>query len=37
MENQQPKFKIWWDEKEGILRNKSWGDFEEEDARAQAE
>lgn len=21
------KFKVWWDEKEGIIRNKAWGDF----------
>jgi len=30
------KFKVWWDEEKGILYNKSWGDFEEEDARKQA-
>jgi hypothetical protein len=29
------KFKVWWDEKEGIIRNRSQGDFEEADARGQ--
>jgi hypothetical protein len=28
-------YQVWWDEKEGILRNRSTGDFEEEDARRQ--
>jgi hypothetical protein len=31
----EEKFQVWWDEKEGIIRNKSRGDFEEEDARKQ--
>jgi len=31
----EERFKIWWDEKEGIIRNQSKGDFEEEDARTQ--
>jgi hypothetical protein len=34
--NVKPKFKVWWDTDEGILRNKAWGDFDEADARAQA-
>ena len=32
----EAKFKVWWDEENGILINKSWGDFEEEDAKNQA-
>lgn len=31
----EEKFRVWWDEKEGIIRNQSRGDFEEEDAKAQ--
>jgi hypothetical protein len=27
------KFKIWWDEKEGILRNKIWGDVDDQDGQ----
>ena len=30
------KYKVWWDEKEGIIRQKAWGDFEEKDAKAQS-
>ena len=33
----EAKFKVWWDEKEGIIRNESKGDFEEDDAREQME
>jgi hypothetical protein len=29
----EEKFKVWWDEKEGIIRNVSRGDFEQEDAK----
>ena len=29
------KFEVWWDEQAGIVRNRSAGDFEEEDARRQ--
>ena len=29
------KFKVWWDEEEGIIRNRSQGDFKEADARRQ--
>ena len=35
--SQMTKFKVWWDEKESIIRNKSWGDFEEKDAKEQAD
>ena len=36
MENEKKlKYQVWWDEKEGIIRNKSWGDFEEKDAKKQ--
>ena len=31
----EEKFRVWWDEQKGIIRNKSQGDFEEEDARKQ--
>jgi hypothetical protein len=31
----EARFRVWWAEGEGILRNKSWGDFNEEDARMQ--
>jgi UDP-N-acetylmuramyl pentapeptide synthase len=31
----EEKFKVWWDEEEGIRRTKSRGDFEEEDAKRQ--
>jgi UDP-N-acetylmuramyl pentapeptide synthase len=31
----EERFQVWWDEKEGIIRNQSKGDFEEEDARKQ--
>jgi UDP-N-acetylmuramyl pentapeptide synthase len=31
----ETKFKVWWDEKEDIIRNQSRGDFEAEDAKAQ--
>jgi UDP-N-acetylmuramyl pentapeptide synthase len=34
-EKTDEKFQVWWDEKEGIIRNKSRGDFEEEDAKKQ--
>jgi hypothetical protein len=30
------KFRIWWDQKEKIIRNKAWGDFDEQDAQAHA-
>ncbi len=33
--NQNEKFKVWWDEKESIIRTKYWGDAEEEDAIKQ--
>ena len=29
------KFRVWWDEEEGIIRNRSQGDFDEGDARSQ--
>ena len=29
------KFAVWWDDEEGIIRNNSWGDFDEVDARRQ--
>jgi hypothetical protein len=29
------EFKVWWDEKAGVIRNWSQGDFEETDARRQ--
>lgn len=32
----QPKYKVWWDKKEGIIRNKAWGDFDEQDAKDQS-
>lgn len=32
----EEKFQVWWDEKEGIVRNVSWGDREEEDAKREA-
>lgn len=32
----EEKFPVWWDEKEGIVRNVSWGDREEEDAKREA-
>ena len=31
----EERFKVWWDEKEGVIRNRSQGDFEEADARKQ--
>ena len=31
-----PRYRVWWDENEGIIRNVSWGDREEEDARREA-
>ena len=31
----EERFKVWWDEKEGIIRTRSQGDFEEADARRQ--
>jgi UDP-N-acetylmuramyl pentapeptide synthase len=31
------KFRVWWDQKERIIRNKAWGDFDEQDAQAHAE
>ena len=31
----EAKFQVWWDEKEKIIRNKSQGDFKEEDAKRQ--
>jgi hypothetical protein len=31
----EEKFNVWWDETEGIIRNKSLGDFAEEDAKRQ--
>lgn len=38
MENQQPKFKVWWDEENKILMSKCWGDnYADEDAKALAE
>lgn len=33
MEDQNEKYKVWWDEKEGIIRCKYLGDFIEEDAK----
>ena len=30
------KYCVWWDEKESVIRNKAWGDFDENDAEAQA-
>jgi UDP-N-acetylmuramyl pentapeptide synthase len=30
------KFRVWWDQKEGIIRNKAWGDFDEQDAKVHA-
>jgi hypothetical protein len=35
--SQTPKYKVWWDEKNQIIHTVAWGDFEEEDARSQAE
>jgi hypothetical protein len=32
-----PKYKVWWDERHQIIRNVAWGDFDEADARNQAE
>ena len=29
----EKKIKVWWDEKNGIIRNKTWGDFGKEDAQ----
>jgi UDP-N-acetylmuramyl pentapeptide synthase len=29
------KFRVWWDDREGIIRSESRGDFEEGDARRQ--
>jgi UDP-N-acetylmuramyl pentapeptide synthase len=31
----EAKFQVCWDEKEGVIRNRSQGDFEEADARRQ--
>ena len=36
-DNQQAKFRVWWDEENRIIRCEAWGNFEEEDAKAQAE
>jgi hypothetical protein len=35
-EKTEEKFQVWWDEKEGIIRNVSWGDREERDAKREA-
>ena len=31
----EDKFEVWWDDEEGVMRNRSWGDFDEADARRQ--
>jgi hypothetical protein len=35
--SQTPKYHVWWDENNQIIRNIARGDFEEDDARSQAE
>lgn len=37
MENQQQKLEIWWDEKEGVLREKPYGYIDEEYAKKEVE
>jgi UDP-N-acetylmuramyl pentapeptide synthase len=31
----EARFKVWWNEEEGVIWNQSWGDFDEDDARRQ--